>query len=256
MADNTAIEVGRALVTGGAGDIGRAICRALVDAGWSVVVADIVRPDDARPVLSQALGEDADAVDYHQLDQTSESEVAKFFASAGVFDLAVIAAGTVQAQAFLDIDVTAWRKQIEVNLTGSFLVAQAVAKSLASKKVPGHVIFISSWVAERPWPDIAAYTASKAGLNQLMKQMALELAPLKIRANAVSPGIVLAGLAKGQLENEPEYARRVETAIPLGDLQTAEQISDAVAFLASPAASTMTGTVLLVDSGCSLGQVR
>jgi NAD(P)-dependent dehydrogenase (short-subunit alcohol dehydrogenase family) len=256
MADNPAIGVGRALVTGGAGDIGRAICRALVDAGWSVVVADIVRPDDARTVLSQALGEGVDEIDYHQLDQTSESEIAQFFASAGVFDLAVIAAGIVQAQAFLDIDVTVWRKQIDVNLTGSFLVAQAVAKALASEKLPGHVIFISSWVAERPWPEIAAYTASKAGLNQLMKQMALELAPAKIRANAVSPGIVLAGLAKGQLENEPEYARRVETAIPLGDLQTAEQIAETVAFLASPAASTMTGTVLLVDGGCSLGQVR
>lgn len=256
MAGEMTVGAGRALVTGGAGDIGRAICRELVDAGWSVVVADIVSEDEAKEALSRALDVPATDVDYYQLDQTNEIDTVNFFDTAGVFDLAVLAAGTVEAQRFLDIDVAAWRRQIEVNLTGSFIMAQAVAKSLASNELPGQVIFISSWVAERPWPEITAYTASKAGLNQLMKQMALELAPLKIRANAVSPGIVLAGLAKGQLENEPEYARRVETAIPLGELQTAEQIAETVAFLASPAARTMTGTVLLVDGGCSLGQVR
>jgi len=247
---------GRALVTGGAGDIGRAICHALVAQGWSVVVADVAEPDIARETFTSVFGGDADAVEYHQLDQTNETALSDFFETAGVFDLAVIAAGTVHAQPFLDIDPALWRKQLEVNLTGSFLVAQGVARALVNEKRPGHVIFVSSWVADSDWTYISGYATYKAGLNQLMRQMALELAPLKIRANAVSPGIVLAGLAKGQLENEPEYARRVESAIPLGDLQTADQIAGTVSFLASPVANTMTGSVLLVDGGCSLGQVR
>lgn len=111
-------------------------------------------------------------------------------------------------------------------------------------------------VASRPWPEITAYTASKAGVEQLMRQVALELAPDGIRANAIAPGIVKAGLAKHQLETEPAYAKRVASAIPLGELQEASDIGAAVRFMASSGASTMTGSVLTVDSGCTLGQVR
>jgi NAD(P)-dependent dehydrogenase (short-subunit alcohol dehydrogenase family) len=86
-----------------------------------------------------------------------------------------------------------------------------------------------------------------------MRQAALELSAHGIRANAVAPGIVKAGMARHQLETEPAYAARVATAVPLGELQTPEQIGAAVAFLASPAAASMTGTVLLVDAGSTLG---
>jgi NAD(P)-dependent dehydrogenase (short-subunit alcohol dehydrogenase family) len=89
-----------------------------------------------------------------------------------------------------------------------------------------------------------------------MRQLALELAPLGIRANAIAPGIVKAGLAKNQLETEPAYAARVATAIPLGELQEATDIAQAVTFMASPAASTMTGSVMTIDGGCTLGQIR
>jgi NAD(P)-dependent dehydrogenase (short-subunit alcohol dehydrogenase family) len=89
-----------------------------------------------------------------------------------------------------------------------------------------------------------------------MRQVALELAPLGIRANAIAPGIVKAGLAKHQLETEPAYAARVATAIPLGELQSAHDIAQAVSFMASPGASTMTGSVFVIDGGCSLGQIR
>ena len=86
-----------------------------------------------------------------------------------------------------------------------------------------------------------------------MRQAALELSVHRIRANAVAPGIVMAGLAKVQFETEPQYAARASKSIPLGAPQTAEQIGEAVGFLASPLASSMTGSVLLVDGGSSLG---
>jgi len=171
-------------------------------------------------------------------------------------DLLVVTAATVAAQPFLEIDFENWSTQIDINLTGSFVASQSAAKRMAKDKVKGHIIFVSSWVANRPWPEISAYSTSKAGVDQLMRQIALELAPLGIRANAIAPGIVKAGLAKGQLENEPAYAARVATAIPLGELQEAEDVAQAVAFMASSKSSTMTGSVLTIDGGCSLGQIR
>jgi NAD(P)-dependent dehydrogenase (short-subunit alcohol dehydrogenase family) len=170
--------------------------------------------------------------------------------------LIVITAATVKAQPFLEIDHEDWLRQINLNLTGSFVAAQSAARQMASQKSKGQVIFISSWVASRAWPEITAYTASKAGVEQLMRQVALELAPLGIRANAIAPGIVNAGLAKHQLETEPAYAARVATAIPLGELQQPVDIAGAVVFIASPAAATMTGSVLTIDSGCTLGRAN
>lgn len=245
-----------AVVTGGAGDIGRAISLELSASGFEVVIADFIETSMGNEIARSVSRESGRPVTYTRCDQTKPEDVTGLFEGRENLSLLVASAGTVIAQPFLTIDLDAWRKQIDVNLTGSFIVAQKASQLMAASNTRGHVIFISSWVAKNPWPEIAAYTASKAGLDQLMRQMALELAPLGIRANAVAPGIVLAGLAKGQLETEPEYARRVENAIPLGSLQTAEDIASAVAFLASPGASTMTGSVITVDAGCSLGQVR
>jgi NAD(P)-dependent dehydrogenase (short-subunit alcohol dehydrogenase family) len=125
---------------------------------------------------------------------------------------------------------------------------------MAARGRPGRIVFTGSWVQEVPWPEIAAYSASKAGLRMLARSMARELAPHRILVNVIAPGIVNAGLARHQLETEPQYARRVAHVIPLGDLQTAEQVAKATAFLCSAAADYMTGAVLLVDGGCSLFQ--
>jgi NAD(P)-dependent dehydrogenase (short-subunit alcohol dehydrogenase family) len=105
-----------------------------------------------------------------------------------------------------------------------------------------------------PWPEITAYSVSKAGIRMLARQMARELAGHGILVNVIAPGIVRAGLAKRQMETEPQYARRVKHVIPLGEPQTAEQVARATAFLCSEAADYMTGSTLLVDGGCSLFQ--
>ena len=244
-----------AVVTGGAGDIGSEIARQLAADGWRVWLFDI-RDSDAGNAKATELSEDGGEIHYAQVDQRDVAAMHSAIAGLPSLELMVVTAATVTAQPFLEIDYEAWVRQIDINLNGSFVAAQAAAKRMASEKTRGQIIFISSWVASRPWPEITAYTASKAGVNQLMRQAALELAPLGIRANAIAPGIVKAGLAKGQLENEPAYAARVATAIPLGELQEASDIAQAVAFMASPAASTMTGSVLTIDGGCTLGQVR
>jgi NAD(P)-dependent dehydrogenase (short-subunit alcohol dehydrogenase family) len=155
---------------------------------------------------------------------------------------------------FLEITQESWQRQIDINLTGAFNVAQAVARKMVVAKTGGVVIFTSSWVAEIPWPEITAYAASKAGLNMLMKQMARELAPYGVRANAIAPGIVRAGMGGRQLREEPQYAARVAKVIPLGEPGTPVEIAQAVVYLAGPQAAYMTGSILLLDGGCSLFQ--
>jgi len=244
-----------AVVTGGAGDIGSEIARLLAAEQWEVWILDIV-DDEQGEAKARNLSNSGSTVHYLRADQRDPVAMDAAMATPPRSDLLVVTAATVAAQPFLEIDFENWSTQIDINLTGSFVASQSAAKRMAKDKVKGHIIFVSSWVANRPWPEISAYSTSKAGVDQLMRQIALELAPLGIRANAIAPGIVKAGLAKGQLENEPAYAARVATAIPLGELQEAEDVAQAVAFMASSKSSTMTGSVLTIDGGCSLGQIR
>ena len=243
----------RAMVTGGAGDIGGAIASTLSAAGYETTILDML-DEDAGDRRAAELVRQA-PVHYQRADTTSPRDIEAALADMPRIDLAVLCAGTVTAQPFLEIDVADWRRQIEINLTGAFVAAQAASRRMVADHTAGQLIFISSWVAARPWPEITAYSASKAGMDQLMRQAALELAPHAIRSNAVAPGIVMAGLAKVQFETEPQYAARASASIPLGSPQTAQQIADAVGFLASPAAASMTGSVLLIDAGCTLGAI-
>lgn len=245
-----------AVVTGGAGDIGSEIAFSLAKDGWQVFIFDIRDQVSGAAKAAEVAERAGGVVHYRMVDQCDQQQLTAAIAELPGISLMVVTAATVQAQPFLEIELQAWTRQLEINLTGSFIASQAAARRMTEDMVKGHIIFISSWVASRAWPEITAYTSSKAGLEQLMRQIALELAPLGIRANAVAPGIVKAGLAKHQLETEPAYAARVATAIPLGELQVASDIAGTVAFVASPAAATMTGSVLTIDGGCTLGQIR
>lgn len=245
-----------AVVTGGLGDIGSEIAIRLVEDGFRVIALDVGSDEDIRDRAEKINARSSAPITAVKADQRDPAQMQKVLGDLPRLDLVVVSAATVQAQPFLEIDKEAWDRQIDINLTGSFVTAQAAGRIMAESGTRGHILFVSSWVASRPWPEITSYSVSKAGVDQLMRQVALELAPLGIRANAIAPGIVKAGLAKHQLETEPAYAARVATAIPLGELQTATDIANAVSFMASPGASTMTGTVLTVDGGCTLGQIR
>ena len=133
-------------------------------------------------------------------------------------------------------------------------MGQAAARKMVTSGTQGRIIFTSSWVARIPWPEIAAYTASKAGVDMLTKNMARELATHGILVNAVAPGIVAAGLAGRQMREEPQYAARAAKVIPMGQPGSPEDIAEAVVYLAGPATSYMTGSVLTLDGGCSLFQ--
>jgi NAD(P)-dependent dehydrogenase (short-subunit alcohol dehydrogenase family) len=166
--------------------------------------------------------------------------------------VAIANAGTVASAPFLEITEAQWRTQLDVNLTGAFHTAQAAATRMVRDGVAGLLLFTGSWFGRVPWPEITTYVASKAGIEMLARQAARELASHGIRANVVAPGIVRAGLAKRQLETEPQYAARAARVVPLGELETVEQVADAFGFLCSPQSAYMTGSTLLVDGGASL----
>jgi NAD(P)-dependent dehydrogenase (short-subunit alcohol dehydrogenase family) len=241
-----------AVLTGGAGDIGAAMAAELLRRGATVTLVDRKTEQEARPWL--ALVGDSGSVSYRQADVRDRGALEDVLRSVDPLDVAIGNAGIVDSAPFLEITPEQWRDHLEINLTGCFNLGQAAARIMVERGTAGRIIFTSSWVQDVPWPEIAAYSASKAGLRMLARSMARELAPHRILVNVLAPGIVNAGLARRQLETEPQYARRVAKVIPLGKLQTAEQVAQAMAFLCSPEADYMTGSVLLADGGCSLFQ--
>jgi NAD(P)-dependent dehydrogenase (short-subunit alcohol dehydrogenase family) len=141
---------------------------------------------------------------------------------------------------------------VNVNIKGAYVAARQASRRWLSEGLAGHLVFTTSWVHQVPWPEIGPYTASKAAVVQLMRSFARELAASSIRANAMAPGIVGAGMAKHQWDTDPDYRLRAERAVPIGELQSPQSVADAFLFLCSDLASYMTGAVLTVDGGASL----
>lgn len=246
-----------AVITGGAGDLGNAMALHLAQEGAAVSLWDIKSEAEAAPQIDRVKSATLN-VQYQQVDIRDRVAVDAAFNAVidqfGSLDVVCANAGIVEAAPFLEITPESWTRHIEINLTGSFHVGQQAARLMVRQGKGGRIIFTSTWVSAIPWPEITAYTASKGGLNMLMKQMARELAPHKILVNAVAPGIVKAGLAGRQLVEEPQYAARVAKVIPLGEPGTPEEIARAVVYLAGPYTAYMTGSILTLDGGCSLFQ--
>jgi NAD(P)-dependent dehydrogenase (short-subunit alcohol dehydrogenase family) len=243
------------LITGALGAIGQVIVSKLVTHGATVLANDILVEEKANSIAASHRWPAA-RYRYERADITKSNEVSRLLADAvaptGKLDVAMCHAGMVQGCPILDYSESDWDRIVDLNLKGSFLTAQAAARIMATQETAGKIIFTSSWVQDVPWPEITPYTVTKSALRTMMRGMARELAPKGIRVNAIAPGIVGVGMAKRQWDTEPDYRRRAEKAIPLGKLQTAESVADALLFLCSDAADYMTGATLLVDGGCSL----
>ena len=242
-----------ALVTGAAGDLGKAMATALAREGAHVIVWDIKSENDASAAMTQIRAHDPKAA-YQIVDVRHRASVDAAIAAMPALDIVCSNAGIVDSAPFLEVSQANWNDHIDINLTGCFNVCQAAARRMVADANPGRIILTSSWVARIPWPEISAYTVSKAGVNMLVKAMARELSPHGILVNAVAPGIVDAGLAGRQFREEPQYAERASKVIPLGEPGSPDDIAEAVVYLASPATAYMTGSVLTLDGGCSLFQ--
>jgi NAD(P)-dependent dehydrogenase (short-subunit alcohol dehydrogenase family) len=239
-------------VTGAAGDLGGAMALELASRGAVVTMLDRVPQEEASGRIAAV--SDAGSCSYRQVDVTDRAAVDAALGAVETLDVVIGNAGIVEVAPFLDVSQAQWQAHLDVNVTGCFNVGQAAARLMVERGTRGQVIFTGSWVGEIPWPEISAYSVSKAGVRMLARAMARELAVHGVRVNVVAPGIVMAGMARRQYETDPDYARRASVVIPLGEFGTAEQIAKATAFLCSPDADYMTGSVLLVDGGASLFQ--
>jgi NAD(P)-dependent dehydrogenase (short-subunit alcohol dehydrogenase family) len=233
-----------AVVTGGAGDIGRAIAARLAADGWRIGVLDLVEVEVRRTAAAIA----------HAVplagDVTDETSIEAALAAFGdVPDLLVNNAGIGRFGPLVDMALADFRKVVEVNLLGAFITAKLAARRMIARG-SGVIVNITSINAVTPGPNAGAYPATKAGLAKLTEQMALEWGPLGIRVNAIAPGFIDAGMSS-QFYADPRIRELRGRAVPSRRLGTAEDIAEAVLFLASDAASYINGHQLVVDGGVS-----
>ncbi|WP_044006693.1 SDR family NAD(P)-dependent oxidoreductase [Jannaschia sp. CCS1] len=233
-----------ALVTGGSGDIGRAIGQVLIDDGYRVGLLDLDQAD------VRTAAEDLGATGL-VADVTNESDVERAIADFGaVPDLVVNNAGIGRFASLLDMEIETFRRQLDVNLTGAFIVARAAAKGMVERG-SGVILNITSINAITTGPGTGSYPAAKAGLAKLTEMMALEWGPLGVRVNAIAPGFIDAGISTPFYADPAVRASR-GGAVPSRRLGVSEDIANAVSYLASDKASYVNGHHLVVDGGVSV----
>ena len=234
-----------AIVTGAAQGIGAACARRFAREGAPVVLADV---DDARgQALASELGgfyQHCDVGDKAQVDAL----VAATLARHGRIDVLVNNAGIFKAADFLEVSEADFDAVLRVNLKGSFLVGQAVAREMA-RVGRGSIVNMSSVNGVLAIPTIASYNVSKGGINQLTRVMALALADKGIRVNAVAPGTIATELAAKAVLTSEEARQKIMSRTPMGRLGEPSEIAEVVAWLASDAASYITGEIVTVDGG-------
>ncbi len=214
----------------------------LDDAEAAEAVARGVRDAGGRAAL--VLGDVSRAEDVRRMVETAEREL-------GPIDVLVNNAGIFPRSPFLDIAEDEYDRVLGVNLKGTFFCAQAVARRMVALGRPGAIVCISSQAAYRGSPRGAHYTASKGGIVGLMRTLALELAPYRIRVNAIAPGLTdTAQPRHGMSEEEIAASAR---RMPFGAIIKPEEIAGAAVFLASAAAHQITGQVLHVNGGTFFG---
>jgi len=234
-----------ALVTGAGRGIGQAIALAFAREGARVAVADptTARATARRIGRARALALQMDVAD-------SESVHGGFGAidrAWGRIDVAVTNAAVEPIAPFLELTEATWDRIVDVNLKGTFLVAQAAARRMARRR-RGVIITLSSVNAEVARPESAAYAATKGGVRQLTKAMAIALAPHGIRVNAIGPGTVVTGLTRHLLKDR-RWRDAVYARTPMQRVAEPREIAEVAVFLASDASSYMTGSTVYVDGG-------
>lgn len=237
-----------AFITGGSRGLGKSIATALASAGAKIIIAGRNKEQlaAARQELSD-LGHDVsafelDVLDLAQLESLEDTLVRQF----GQIDILVNAAGMNIRGPIVNVSPSQWDRVIDTNLKGTFFVSQAVARMMLKRKA-GKIINLASLTSQIGLPDMAPYCASKGGVSQLTKAMAVEWAP-SIQVNAIAPGYIQTEMTSA-IFNDAKRIESIVSRIPHGRTGVPEDLSGAVIFLASEASSYITGQVFYIDGG-------
>ena len=235
----------KVLITGGARGIGAATAARFLEEGAKVVVLD--KDSEGLQNIKKNLPKLEKAI---KADVSSPKEVEAAFAEVNSFwkglDVLINNAGTSLRHPFLKIKNEEWLDVISVNLNGVFIVAQQAARRMVKQKEGGIILNMASTNGLVGYPFYAAYNSSKAGVIELTRSMALELAP-RVRVNAVCPGYILTPMQEA--EYTPEMLRACEKKVPMARLGKPEEVAALLAFLASDEAKFISGQCFVIDGG-------
>ncbi len=251
----------KAVVTGANSGIGRAVAIALGHAGADVVVNYVVNGEEADAVCQEIerCGSRSLAI---QADVSSEEQVLSMFSRAietfGTIDILVNNAGIQRDAPFEEMTLEQWRQVIEVNLTGQFLCAREAIREFKKRGVnskvscsAGKIICMSSVHEIVPWAGHVNYAASKGGVMLMMKSIAQEVAPYRIRVNSIGPGAIRTPINRPAWETEAAYDKLMKL-VPYKRIGEPEDIARAAVWLASDEADYINGTTLFIDGGMTL----
>jgi len=261
MNENPKLKGQSALVTGANSGIGLAVAKALAMDGANVVVNYVTNPEAAQAVADDIKANGGNAI-ILQADVSKEDQVQSMFQAMykefGTIDILVNNAGLQKDSAFQDMTLLQWQTVIDINLTGQFLCAREAAREFIRRGVvpersvaAGKIICMSSVHEVIPWGGHVNYATSKGGIMMLMKSMAQELAPKKIRVNSIGPGAIQTPINRSAWDT-PEALNSLLTLIPYQRIGQPEDIGKLAAWLASDESDYITGTTIFCDGGMTL----
>jgi NAD(P)-dependent dehydrogenase (short-subunit alcohol dehydrogenase family) len=242
---------GRAVITGGASGIGLAIAQKFISHKIESIL--IGRDEKKLKDACRTLGNLAHWIKFDiAVIEKLPDLVNGIIKEYGKIDILVNNAGIHLKKPFIDVTDDEYHSVILTNQIAVFSLSREVVKSMVLRK-SGSIINISSMASHYGIPHVIAYTASKSAVEGMTRAMAVELSPLGIRVNCIAPGFIKTEMSSKALCNDPERRKKVYGRTPLGRLGTAEEVANAAYFLASEASSFITGMVLPVDGGNSIG---
>jgi glucose 1-dehydrogenase len=240
-----------AIVTGANSGIGRAIAERFAAEGAHVAVNYRANADHEQEVAdllksfpTPGMGTPGDVSKRADVEQMINQVVQKF----GRLDVAVSNAGIEIKKPFLEVTDDEWNRVLSVNLFGAFLVSQISARQMVKQGQGGKLIFLSSVHEDIPFPEYAAYCASKGGIRMLMRNLAMELAPYKINCNNIAPGAIATPINRKVLQ-DPEQYKNAISEVPWGRFGKPEEVAAVALFLAEGESEYVTGSTYYIDGG-------
>lgn len=247
-----------AVITGASSGIGAAIARRLVKEGMKVIINYYQDEEKANKMVEELKNENGEAIAVYG-DVKKEKDISNLFSAAlyafGDLDLWVNNAGIQSPSETHQMPLEEWQSVIDTNLTSVFLGARAALNYFLRRKKKGNIINISSIHETVPFLSFAHYAASKGGIKQFTRTLALEYAPKGIRVNAIAPGAIDTQINEDESQ-DTKKRKKEENTIPLRHFGSPDQIANVAAWLASDESGYVTGTTIYADGGLSLSKIQ